>query len=371
MTDDQTTWTRVRRGRVLLAILLFGAFALIAAACGGDDDSEGPTGDTTTTSESADGSTTTTDEEVEPTEPFTGEPLENDLLMALRPIVTKYGNNEAESQPHESLDRADIVFEEQIEDQATRFAVLFHSDIPDQLGPPIRSARSSDVDILANLGHPILVDSGSNAGVRAEFQQAEAEGLLTRVTDRSVDPFFRVDGRRAPVDLAADTGGVFEAAGEQTVEPTAIFDYGDTFDGVDSPGVRLNARDVVEMVWDDGLGQYRRFQAGAPSMVSDDAQMTTDNIVVLETNYQASTIDRDSVEALTVGSGIAWVLRDGEITTGTWTRDLPSSPYALVDEADDPIELEAGRTWVMFAWLGSYEEIAADAANLLLLNSAG
>jgi hypothetical protein len=355
--------TPSRRVRALGAWLALVAMSMgIVVACGGGDDPELSEEAVTTTSSAPE---TTTTEPEDPTEPFTGLPLEDPELMERRPVLAKYGNNGRESQPHVNLEKADIVFEEQIEDSATRFAVLFHSQQPETFGPPLRSARDTDLRILSNLGGPILVDSGSNLNVKALTDQAEADGWLTRITDGGGPPFFRVDGRSSSTDnLAAESEGVYELAGDNAAEPTAVFAYGDSFSGTDSAGVRLNSRNGVDMVWDADEEQYLRFFDGEPSMVSDEAAMSTDNVVVLEVNYE-STVTVGSPQALLIGSGNAWVLRDGQMQQGKWDRPDEVAPYSLASPSGEMIELKAGRTWVMFAWLGSYEELTAEDAALL------
>jgi hypothetical protein len=334
----------------------------VVVACGGGDDPE--ITDETTNSTTSVPETTTTEPE-DPTQPFTGLPLDDEKILERRPVLAKYGNNGPESQPHVNIELADIVFEEQIEDSATRFAVLFHSQVPETFGPPLRSARDTDLRILANLGGPILVDSGSNLNVKALTDAAEAAGLITRISDGGGPPFFRVDGRSSSTDnLAAEPEGIYELAGDNAAEPTAVFSYGDGYSGAASPGVRLDARDPVSMVWDADAEEYVRFQFGNPSMVSDEEQMSTDNVVVLEVNYEA-TVTAGSPQALLVGNGSAWVLRDGQLEKGTWDRAEEDAPYSLATSDGAEIELKPGRTWVMLAWLGSYEELTEqDAASL-------
>ena len=53
----------------------------------------------------------------------------------------------------EQLTSLRALLEERSEERATRFAAIYHSDIPDLVGP-IRSARTTDLDLLTNLGTP-------------------------------------------------------------------------------------------------------------------------------------------------------------------------------------------------------------------------
>ena len=69
--------------------------------------------------------------------------------------------------------------------------------------------------------------------------------------------------------------------------------------------------------------------------------------------YTQSQIDANSVDAVTVGSGEAWVLRDGTITTGGYTRARGHEPYTLTDGNGSAINLAPGQTWVVLAPAGT------------------
>ena len=127
-----------------------------------------------------------------PRQPLTG------IVIAPRPaLVVKVDNVDAA--PQSGLNQADIVFEEIVEGQATRFAAVFNSMDADPVGP-IRSARTQDVNLLLSLNDPALAYSGANDGVNAALGSAGFE-LLTEG-----DPgFFRDDSRPAPHNLFANT----------------------------------------------------------------------------------------------------------------------------------------------------------------------
>ncbi|MEJ0014672.1 MAG: DUF3048 domain-containing protein [Actinomycetota bacterium] len=53
--------------------------------------------------------------------------------------------------PQIGLDSADVVYIEQVEGGLTRLAAVFSNKLPPKIGP-IRSARISDIDLMANYG---------------------------------------------------------------------------------------------------------------------------------------------------------------------------------------------------------------------------
>ena len=178
---------RSRRTAGWLAV----AVALVAAACSGGDDEQDATessgssvetsgGATTTTLPGASGGPTTTagspgdvggstststgaTESTDsagstttvlgptttlpdgPKYPLTGLPMTDELKGHRVAIVVKIDNH-PQARPQSGLNRADIVFEENVEN-LTRFAAVFQRDDADPVGP-VRSGRTQDIDLL-------------------------------------------------------------------------------------------------------------------------------------------------------------------------------------------------------------------------------
>jgi hypothetical protein len=71
------------------------------------------------------------------------------------------------------------------------------------------------------------------------------------------------------------------------------------------------------------------------------------------TRYRPSPADARSPEAVTVGSGPAWVFVGGRWFEGTWERPDPSAPTVFRDGSGAELGLSPGRTWVELAEAGS------------------
>ncbi len=337
------------------------SLSLVVAACGGGGDDPEVSADTvpsTTSTTTTTTPTTTTEPGTVPTNPLTGE-VATDFAVAGRPaIVVKLGNNGPESQPHVGINQADIVFEEEIESQATRFAAVFHSSLPVETGP-VRSARVTEVDLLANLSRPVLVDSGANATTNGIMARAQADGLLVRFTDNRTS-HYRVSGRARPDNLFVGFEQLFTLFPDDLNAPTPIFDYADpsvedlaaadddatdedsdesTTDepttttttpdddggpggvpsGIPLRGIEVATRVPVDWVYDSDTDQYIRFSAGAPHTVDDGSiQLSTDTLVIMTIEYGRSPIP-GTPQAITIGSGPVLVLQHGQAVVGTWS----------------------------------------------------
>ena len=255
-------------------------------------------------------------------------------------------NSNASRQALIGLDQADIVFEERIEFSATRFFSIFHSSLPPVVGP-VRSGRTTDIQITQNLNNPVFGYSGSNQGVARQIQFAAENGILTPFVNTDRAPFAR-DGRySAPDNLFADPTSL--GACGQATNPTAIFSYGPATSTTARPAsaVALQAGSSYRFDWNGT--NWIRSQSGSQHVTRTGAALAPKNVVVMFVPLVQSQVDANSVDAQTIGSGVAWVFRDGTITEGAWRRNLGHEPYTLTDGNGVAVTLSRGKTWVVLA----------------------
>lgn len=288
---------------------------------------------------------------VDQTAPFTG--LSASIPAGLPAVLVKVSNNNSKSRAALiGLDQADIVFEERIEASATRFAAVFHSRLPDNVGP-VRSGRTTDIAIMRNLGTPVLGYSGSNNGVAQQLRDAATSGWLVPYINTDRAPFAR-DGRySAPDNLFVDPASLGACGNGGT--PGSIFARGaaTSTTAVSASSVSMQARSPYRFDWNAGTQRWMRSQDGWAHTTRTGAALAPTNVVVLFVRYVPSAIDSASVDAETMGTGAAWVLRDGTITVGSWSRPSGPAPYTLVDGAGVASTLAPGSTWVVLAPAGS------------------
>jgi hypothetical protein len=85
-------------------------------------------------------------------------------------------------------------------------------------------------------------------------------------------------------------------------------------------------------------------------MLEGDVQVSAKNVVVQVVQIKYTGISdvagSPSPEAITVGSGQAYVFRNGKMIKGTWSRDAADSTTQFVSKSGDEITLAPGRTWI-------------------------
>lgn len=338
------------------------ALLLVAAACGSSPDQPVEVGAPVAPSTVPE---TTTSAPAPPTFPLTGLPVA-DPATAAHPAVVVKMDNSPDARPQAGINQADIVYELLVEG-ITRYALVFHSTPGDPVGP-VRSARSSDMELVANLTRPLVGWSGGNPGVTGELRGAADAGTLV---DAGIDAvpgeYWRERGRSAPHNLFANTSGLVAAATpEGATAPAPIFAFrapgAPAPTGTPVPGLTVDfGRGVrADYVWDAERGGWDRFQIDARHPRPDaatrdqhDVQVTPANVVVLFLEYQPSPVDARSPMAISTGEGDAVVLTDGKIVYGRWKRPTGDAGWGLVDETGAAIALTPGRTWVALPEIGS------------------
>ena len=355
----------IRRARRLVGATIAGSLGLVAAACAGDDDEAADTTteetavetteeETTTTSSTTTSTTTsttlpptTTTEVVIPRMPLTGEVLGEGQSPPDRPALVVKIDNNPRARPQSGLNEADVVFEEVVE-YGTRFAAVFHSRNANPVGP-IRSGRTQDIDLLSGLHQPLFAWSGGNPNVT----RAIADSDFIDLNPANYGHVYRRMGNNGrPHNFYSTTDELFAQATPADVgRPTPLFSYlspGEVPAG--GPGVRAEFNmDANHVLWefDPAFGGYRRSTDGRQHFDElSNTQLSTTNVVIMETPYRPSIADARSPEAVTIGGGRAWVLSGGVLREGTWMRMAREDGFALFDPNGLVIELLPGRTWV-------------------------
>ncbi|MEY3361293.1 MAG: hypothetical protein RL531_1012 [Actinomycetota bacterium] len=318
------------------AVVASGAFAL--AACGGGDGSE-----STTTSKAEPVTTTTT---APPVAPLTGLADPTGAAQGRAALSVKIENT-PESRPQTGLDQADVVWEEVVEGQITRFVAMFNSQSPATLGP-IRSVRLTDPNIVWPVGG-IFAFSG---GARYALDGIAKAPVVLVDESRAGSAMYRERSRRAPHNLYGRGDALFQKGGTP-VPPPALFTYTTKRRVTDAPGTQaaLAARVgfkgsyAVDWTWDAPRRVWLRSTTGRPFTVASGAQVSATNVVIMAITYRGGA-GAMQAEGILTGEGRAIVLTDGLAIEGRWIRPNQTTPARFVDGAGRTVALTPGNTWV-------------------------
>ena len=281
--------------------------------------------------------------------PLTGETA----TVPNRPAAVVKIDNGSAALPHQGLNAADIVIEEEVEGGVTRFAAVFHST--STIVGPVRSGRTTDIGLVGGLGTPLLMYSGANR---------ITEGLLRNFSDiqnRSFESapsgYWRENGRSAPSNLFSDTAPHWASA--TGGPPPTQFHFRGADESAEGESVTEFSvsypASTARWEWDGE--RWLRWQRGTEHMLVSGEQVDAVNVVVIEAERIATGMVDSSGGAVPefffVGTGNATVFTDGKRIDGTWTKPSINSVPTLTLSQGDPIELTPGRTWMQLVETGA------------------
>jgi Protein of unknown function (DUF3048) N-terminal domain/Protein of unknown function (DUF3048) C-terminal domain len=295
-----------------------------------------------------------------PTCPLTGKTLPGGAQPPTHPVLAVKVENTSDAYPLAGLDRADIVYEEVVEGGITRFAAVFDCTSASRVGP-VRSARTTDPKILLPFGsHPLLAFSGASGEV---LHIVKVAGIVELVEGAPAAAFMRDGSRQVPHNLFTNTAKLWAAGSKLAKDahaPKAVFGYSND---VPTPNRKGRSATVVfsglaTADWRWQGGRYVRYLDGSPMKLADGAPIATDNVVIQQVKTTQSSLHDvlgyPSPEVGMVGHGKAWVLRDGRLVAGTWSRGTLDGATLFRTKAGEEITLKPGTTYVELAPIGMF-----------------
>jgi hypothetical protein len=290
------------------------------------------------------------------------------MAIVMRPALAVKIDNHTDARPQVGLDRADIVYEEPVEGGITRFIAIFQSRDASKVGP-IRSARLTDIDVLAQYGKPLLAFSGAAHYV----VRAVGRANLVSMRQGQFPSVYRRDGSRsAPHNLFSSTSGLWRVGARAHPTPApALFDFGPLLEpppvapspspsptATPSPAWPKGTMATIPFAgsawravwrWNSASGTYRRWHGSVPHRAASGTQISAANVIVMRVttsrnNSQAAA--HGTPELKLVGSGVMVLLRNGVRIVGRWTRSSLTAPTKFVDKLGRPLTLAPGNTWI-------------------------
>lgn len=290
---------------------------------------------------------------VVPTCPLTGTPAPGGKVPGRPALGVKIGNYPYD-RPSAGLDRADVVFEEPVEDAITRLVAVFQCQAPGLVGD-LRSARQPDAGILGQLSDPLFVHAGGIAPVIALMRSSPLidEHILDGSNQSAI---IEGAGRVAPYAMFANTASLWAFDPTDSSPPAPIFQYSSTVPAGSAPGsgvsvhIPFSSTSDVTWTWNPAGKNYLRSYAGIPDKLVDGTQTAATNVVIMTVQTATGSWVENSegaheVLVTTTGSGPLVVMRNGVAIAGTWSRTSITSPNILTAANGAPITLEPGNTW--------------------------
>ncbi|GII95351.1 DUF3048 domain-containing protein [Sinosporangium siamense] len=292
--------------------------------------------------------TPATPTEKPPGHPFTGMPYSGEA----DPVLAVKIENTSAGKPQMGLRSADIIYVTQVEGGLTRLIAVYSSKLPKKLGP-VRSARITDLHLLAQFGRPAF----SYSGVQTKMIPFVRAASLVDVAD-GVAPsaYFREPGRYAPYNLFATPKKLLAAAPKATKAKDIGFVFSDTPPEGGTPRKTYSVRYPAARFtfgWSENQKRWLVWQDGKRDVAAEGGQQGAPTIVVQYAKTGRSQFHdvNDSYTPLvqTVGKGRAVVLRDGQAFEARWSRKNEKSGTEFTTKEGEPMPFAPGQVWVVLA----------------------
>lgn len=255
--------------------------------------------------------------------------------------------------PQIGVEDAEIVYIEQVEAGLTRLAAIYSTVIPQRIGP-VRSARISDIDILNQFGRVAFAYSGAQRKLLPVIAAANLEDLGAQrqsPTIYTTDPARRspfamvlradllmqkIKDNNLPVDVAKNVGFVFGdlPEGGKPVQQVVM----------NWPSATYSAQ------WSEKESRWHLSHNGKLNLAESGIVLGPTTLVIQMVKISPSEYG-DKFGGITplsetVGTGKAYVLRNGEVFSATWNRPFPDSgtTFSLADGST--MNFAAGQIWV-------------------------
>ena len=282
---------------------------------------------------------------------LTGQEGTNELLLAVKIDDTK------EAHPQIGVKQADLVYVEQVEAGLTRLLAIYSSTLPDVIGP-IRSARISDIDILAPFGRIAFAYSGSQTKMRPVLSAANLNLLSAERNPPSI--FDRDKQRSSPVNMILYPSLLLKQAQERykmelitlTASPWRFGDLSKSAQDLDWAKISWpNA--TYEVRWNRDVKKWGIYFNDEVNLDSTNQQLMIDNAIIqnvkIEPSIYGDKFGGITPLSVTTGSGSGYLLRDGKVVAINWQREAEDTFTRWSDANGDDMNLTPGKTWVFLS----------------------
>ena len=269
------------------------------------------------------------------------------------PVLAVKVDDTQAAHPQVGLEDADLVYIEQVEGGLTRLAAIFSSKIPTRVGP-VRSARISDIDILAQYGHIAFAYSGAQQKLLPVIAAANLQDMGAQ---RQSPTIYNTDpNRRSPVAMILRADLLMRKLVDDGAQVDISKSIGWSFSEKFETGTAISQAKVS---WPASsyTAQWSEIEKRWLLYTRDTADLSADGLHLGPTTFVIQivrilpSIYGDKFGGVTpfsetVGSGTGYILRDGKYLAAKWTRPTPFDGTTWMDLEGNEIPFAPGQIWI-------------------------
>ena len=269
------------------------------------------------------------------------------------PVLVVKVDDTRQAYPQIGLEKADIVYIEQVEGGLTRLAAVFSSSIPTHIGP-VRSARISDIELLEQFGRVGFAYSGAQKLMRPVIASANLEDLGAQTHSSTI---YTTDSARIPpyaMVLRADS--LMQFVKDRNINLVQSKNMGWSFGDAPDGGVEIASAHIswpassYDVYWSNSENRWLLDHSYQPNVSASGVRLGPKTFVIQLVSITDS-IYKDKVGGVTpfsatVGEGRGYILRDGRSFEARWSRPDAASgtTWKLINGKE--ITFPRGQIWV-------------------------
>ncbi len=269
------------------------------------------------------------------------------------PVLVVKIDDTAAAHPQIGLEDADLVYIEEVEGGSTRLAAIFSSRIPTRIGP-VRSARISDIELLAQYGRVAFAYSGAQEKLLPVIAAANLQNLGAQAQSPII--YTTDPNRREPFAMVLRADLLMQKVAEKGYQITQSKNMGWQFGPAPAGGTPISSVKVswpatsYTATWSKTEKRWHLSHQGNVKM-AESGKILGATTLVIQNVLITPSIYYDKVGGVTpfsqtVGSGSGYILRDGRSFKAKWSRISPADGTHWTLEDGSKINFAPGAIWV-------------------------
>lgn len=268
------------------------------------------------------------------------------------PVVVVKIDDTTLAHPQVGLQSADVIYIEQVEGGLTRLAAVFSSKYPDLVGP-VRSARISDIELMAQYGKVAFAYSGAQSKFRPVI---EAANLFDIGANKYGPQFYFNDPERiAPYAMMVRLPELLTEAKSRGVTPVIAKNMGWNFGDAPEGLIRIEKAHVS---WPASSYDANWSEKDDRWLLNHNGELNTDSTgfvlgaktFVIQMVSITDSIYKDKVGGITpfsatVGEGACYLLRNGGYIPCRWSRPTEADGTRFTLLTGEEVTFERGQIW--------------------------
>ncbi len=255
--------------------------------------------------------------------------------------------------PQIGLEDAEIVYIEQVEGGLTRLAAIFSTVIPQRVGP-VRSARISDIDILSQFGRVAFAYSGAQRKLLPVISAANLQDLGAQ---RQSPTIYTTDpNRNQPYAMVLRADLLMQKITDNDLQVDSAKSVGFVFGELQEGGTPTQK---VQVTWPAATYSAEWSDSESRWLLShnNNVNIAESGFVLGPTTFVIQMVKISPSEygdkfggvtplSETIGTGKAYVLRNGERFVTTWSRPSADSGTTFFFSDGAVMNFDPGQVWV-------------------------